>query len=141
MCICSVCVLQDEDDEFIPLLTIQPGFDGAAAADAAAAGGSSSGLQEKQQQRAAGYQPPWLPRLAHFSSPLMRLHNEIVAFCQMLAPTAEEVRGVCVIVPTVLQSLGPGSGFPSPPLPGAAEAAAAPSAAAVSPSVTSWLLK
>lgn len=42
--------------------------------------------------------PPWLcraslcalQRLAHFSSPLMRLHNEIVAFTAMLEPTAEE---------------------------------------------------
>lgn len=75
-----------QDDEFIPLLDIQPGQgnDGTAAA-------AGSTHQQQKQQRAVGYQPPWLLRLAHFGSPLMRLHNEIVAFCQMLAPTAEEV--------------------------------------------------
>jgi non-canonical poly(A) RNA polymerase PAPD5/7 len=75
-----------QDEDFIPLLDIQtgPGNDGAAGADA------NSTREQKQQQRELGYQPPWLLRLAHFSSPMLRLHNEIVAFCQMLAPTAEE---------------------------------------------------
>lgn len=82
----SLCVHAVQDDEFIPLLDIQPGQGTAAAAAA-----DSSRQQQQQEQRAVGYQPPWLPGLARFNSPMMRLHNEIVAFCQMLAPTAEEV--------------------------------------------------
>jgi DNA polymerase sigma len=72
------CLCTPQADDFIPLLDIsQPT--------------GTSTREQQQQQRKLGYQPPWLPRLPFFSSPMLRLHNEIVAFCQMLAPTAEEV--------------------------------------------------
>eukprot|EP00878_Enallax_costatus_P038077 GHUV01043225.1.p2 GENE.GHUV01043225.1~~GHUV01043225.1.p2 ORF type:complete len:152 (+),score=33.48 GHUV01043225.1:252-707(+) len=50
-------------------------------------------LGRSRSDRKPGYKPPWLPRLARFSSPMLRLHNEIVAFTKMLEPTAEEVDG------------------------------------------------
>jgi non-canonical poly(A) RNA polymerase PAPD5/7 len=71
------------DDSFIPLLhSLNPAAK-SAAADAAAAPAAEG--------RTPGFKPPWLPRLCRFGSPLLRLHNEVVAFCRMLEPTAEEI--------------------------------------------------
>lgn len=61
---------------------------------------ADSNKQPEQQQtntdgpstsgRVLGYKPPWLSRIGHFISPLLRLHNEIAFFCKMLEPTAQE---------------------------------------------------
>lgn len=100
---------EDEDsEEFVPLLDLPPGPGTDDPQD------PHSTLQQQQQQRAvSGYQPPWLPRLAYFSSPLMRLHNEIVAFCQMLAPTAEEIASRAASLDSlrdVVRSIWPAAG-------------------------------
>ncbi|KAF6264754.1 hypothetical protein COO60DRAFT_19013 [Scenedesmus sp. NREL 46B-D3] len=83
----------DVDDSFIPLLP-SPSPAAKTAAAAAAAGGNSPAAADAaaaSEGRTPGFQPPWLPRLRRFDSPLLRLHNEVVAFCKMLEPTAEEV--------------------------------------------------
>jgi non-canonical poly(A) RNA polymerase PAPD5/7 len=74
------------DDSFIPLLhSLNPSAKPAAEAEAAAPAAAGT------EGRKPGFKPPWLPRLCRFGSPLLRLHNEVVAFCRMLEPTAEEV--------------------------------------------------
>lgn len=79
----------DVDDSFIPLLpSLNPAAAKAAAATDTGAPPSSAAAGEG---RTPGFKPPWLPRLSPFGSPLLRLHNEVTAFCRMLEPTAEEV--------------------------------------------------
>lgn len=85
------CRLQ-EDDAFIPLL---PSLTAAAAAEEDGSGKAADRAAGLSNSSASGrtpdFQPPWLPRLMRFGSPLLRLHNEVVAFAKMLEPTAEEV--------------------------------------------------
>jgi DNA polymerase sigma len=53
----------------------------------------AAALQQQQKQNAksgAAFMPPWVPGMPRFVSPSLRLHQEVVAFTQILEPTPQE---------------------------------------------------
>lgn len=84
-------VLDTLQDNFLPLLPNLKATDLSDHSDLDHDHDGDHDDQSRSADRTPGYKPPWLPRLARFSSPMLRFHNEIVAFTKMLEPTPEEV--------------------------------------------------
>lgn len=78
--------------DFIPIFTEEEIKQRVEQQEEAKAAEARALLHPEYSTRYGEYQPPWLRHSSRLRSPLLRLHNEIVEFCRLLAPTEAEAK-------------------------------------------------